>query len=162
MMNNEESPRNPPFQQGRRPPAAGRNYESRENRGFSNENRYGQNSGSGYNKGYNSGYSNNSGSFGAGQRPHHNKVDRFKRDPVNYSEKLTRQNDLIIKLLKEIRDRLPAPAYTPSPEPELEAAVNHDNSDHEDNGQIEQPGQITDSNEQPQNADPMDDSPGNG
>lgn len=35
--------------------------------------------------------------------------DRFKRETINQSDKLVKQNDAIIKLLKEIRDRLPEP-----------------------------------------------------
>lgn len=38
--------------------------------------------------------------------------DRFKRDNYNYNERLIKQNDIIIRLLKEIRDRLPAPAQS--------------------------------------------------
>ncbi len=34
--------------------------------------------------------------------------DRYKRESINYSEKVVRQNDIIIRLLKEIRDRLPS------------------------------------------------------
>ena len=52
------------------------------------------------------------------------RVDRFRRDPVNYSEKITKQNDLIIRLLKEIRDRLPAPAGGLPEESEIEVREN--------------------------------------
>src|SRR5690554_6357707 len=35
--------------------------------------------------------------------------DRFKQSGNNVNEKLIKQNELIIKLLREIRDRLPEP-----------------------------------------------------
>ena len=39
----------------------------------------------------------------------HRRSDHFRKDaPGNTNERLIRQNDIIIKLLKEIRDRLPA------------------------------------------------------
>jgi hypothetical protein len=43
-----------------------------------------------------------------GQMPRR-RADRFKREVINGSDRQLRQNDIIIKLLKEIRDRLPAP-----------------------------------------------------
>ena len=33
--------------------------------------------------------------------------DRYRRESLNSSDRLVKQNDIIIKLLKEIRDRLP-------------------------------------------------------
>jgi hypothetical protein len=115
-MNNEDAPRGAPYQ-GRRPyPSKFQDNRagSGENRYNQGENRYGQNSNYssfGYNKGTNPSYS-------AGQQHAHKKIDRFHREPVNYSEKLVKQNDLIIKLLKEIRDRLPAPPVSETPEAE--------------------------------------------
>jgi hypothetical protein len=113
-MNNEDAPRGAPYQ-GRRPyPSKFQDNRtgSSENRFGQGENRYGQNSNYssyGYNKGSNPSYS-------AGQQHPHKKIDRFHREPVNYSEKLVKQNDLIIKLLKEIRDRLPPSAVSETPE----------------------------------------------
>jgi hypothetical protein len=123
MMNNEDASRGTPYQQGRRPyPSKYQDnrygYGSNENRYNAGENRYSSNSNYntyGYNKNSNTGYS-------AGQHQH-KKIDRFRRDPVNYTEKLMRQNDLIIKLLKEIRDRLPPPAILPGIEDENEETV---------------------------------------
>lgn len=170
MMNNEEAPRNTPYQ-GRKP--MGKSYENRENRGYSGEKRYGQSSGStGYNSGYNNS-SSGSGSYSPGQHPHRGggggsssggRVEqRFRRDPVNYSEKLTRQNDLIIKLLKEIRDRLPAPAFTPAPEPELEATSNRsEGAEHEESGHTEQPAPAAAMNQQSEDIESSEDSRGNG
>lgn len=43
------------------------------------------------------------------QQPIRRRSDRFKKDYPNNNEKLLRQNDIIIRLLKEIRDRLPEP-----------------------------------------------------
>lgn len=46
-----------------------------------------------------------------GNQPMHprRRVDRFRREPLNTAERTVRQNDIIIRLLKEIRDRLPEP-----------------------------------------------------
>ncbi|MBN1131358.1 MAG: hypothetical protein JXA71_20395 [Chitinispirillaceae bacterium] len=89
MMNNDDFNRAPQMQQGRKP--------------FT-PNRYG-NSGGGYN--YNN-YSNQNSGFSGPQHPRR-RADRFKRESLNVNDKIARQNDVIIKLLKEIRDRLPPP-----------------------------------------------------
>ncbi len=44
------------------------------------------------------------------QQNQRRRTDRFKRDNYNHNDRLAKQNDIIIRLLKEIRDRLPAPA----------------------------------------------------
>jgi|WetSurMetagenome_2_1015567.scaffolds.fasta_scaffold00017_55 hypothetical protein len=46
--------------------------------------------------------------FVGGQHPRR-RNENFKRGSLNVSEKLVKQNDMIIRLLKEIRDRLPPP-----------------------------------------------------
>ena len=46
--------------------------------------------------------------FNGGQNPRR-RNDRFKRESLNMSDRTVKQNDLIIRLLKEIRDRLPPP-----------------------------------------------------
>jgi hypothetical protein len=46
--------------------------------------------------------------FNGGQHPRR-RNDRFKRESLNMSDRTVKQNDLIIRLLKEIRDRLPPP-----------------------------------------------------
>ena len=55
---------------------------------------------------YNNSHSNHSGYNGQQQQPKR-RVDRFKRESINFNDKVMRQNDMIISLLKEIRDRLP-------------------------------------------------------
>jgi hypothetical protein len=57
-----------------------------------------------YNYGHQGGYN------GMQQHPRR-RADRFKRESINQSDRLVKQNDLIIRLLKEIRDRLPPPPY---------------------------------------------------
>jgi hypothetical protein len=78
-------------------------------------------------------YNYNSGNGYSGQQQHpRRRVDRFKRETINYSERIMHQNDLIIKLLKEIRDRLPAPAVS--------APVDTGDADQRrQNGRIEEP-----------------------
>jgi hypothetical protein len=96
MMNSDETPRGMPYQQGRKPIPS--KYQ---------DNRYSPSSNYNYN-------SNNS--FPSSQHPRR-RFDRFKRDPTgnsNNNDRLMRQNDLIIRLLKEIRDRLPPPAVSAS------------------------------------------------
>jgi hypothetical protein len=91
MMNNDDVPRNMPFQLGRKPLQP--NTRSSPSPSYN------------YNYNTNSGYSS--------QQHMRRKIDRFKRDTGNGTgngnERLMRQNDLIIRLLKEIRDRLPPP-----------------------------------------------------
>jgi hypothetical protein len=55
-------------------------------------------------------YSPGTGITGGQQHPRH-RNDRFKREPPNMSDRIVKQNDIIIRLLKEIRDRLPGPVY---------------------------------------------------
>jgi len=93
MMNNDDVPRSIPYQQVRKP--------SQPSTRSSPSPSYN------YNYNANSGYSS--------QQHMRRKIDRFKRDTGNGNgngngnERLMRQNDLIIRLLKEIRDRLPPP-----------------------------------------------------
>jgi hypothetical protein len=58
-----------------------------------------------YNYGHQGGYN------GSMQQHPRRRADRFKRESINQSDRLVKQNDLIIRLLKEIRDRLPPPQY---------------------------------------------------
>jgi hypothetical protein len=59
-----------------------------------------------------SGYNNNNQQGGVRRRP----MDRMRRDNYpNVNERIIRQNDIIIRLLKEIRDRLPATVYNSAP-----------------------------------------------
>jgi len=58
--------------------------------------------------GYNYNYNQNQGGFNGQQHPRR-RTDRFKRETLNSNDKIARQNDIIIRLLKEIRDRLPPP-----------------------------------------------------
>jgi hypothetical protein len=95
MLNNEEDPRGVPPQPGRRPAPP----RFQDNRFSSPSSTYNYNSNAGYNQ--------NNG-FGGQQHPRR-RIDRFKRETINYSDRIIRQNDSIIRLLKEIRDRLPAP-----------------------------------------------------
>jgi len=94
-MNSDETPRGMPYQQGRKPIPS--KYQ---------DSRYSPSSNYNYN-------SNNS--FPSSQHPRR-RFDRFKRDTTgnNNNDRLMRQNDLIIRLLKEIRDRLPPPAVPAS------------------------------------------------
>jgi hypothetical protein len=94
MMSNEEVPRGVPPQPGRRS-APTRFQDSRFNSPSST-----------YNFNTNAGYQGNG--FGGQQHPRR-RIDRFKRETINYNDRMIRQNDSIIRLLKEIRDRLPAP-----------------------------------------------------
>jgi hypothetical protein len=56
-------------------------------------------------------YSPATGLTGGQQNPRR-RNDRFKREPNNLNDRVIKQNDIIIRLLKEIRDRLPAPAVS--------------------------------------------------
>jgi hypothetical protein len=54
-------------------------------------------------------YSPGSGNYQSSRDQQHprRRTDRFKRETLNSNDRLTKQNDIIIRLLKEIRDRLP-------------------------------------------------------
>ncbi len=47
--------------------------------------------------------------FNGGQQHPRRRNDRFKRETLNLTDRVVKQNDVIIRLLKEIRDRLPPP-----------------------------------------------------
>jgi hypothetical protein len=160
MMNNEDAPRGTPYQQGRRPYPSkyqdNNRYGSNENRYNTGENRYGSNSNynaNGYNKSSNAGYN-------AGQHQH-KKIDRFRRDPVNYTEKLMKQNDLIIKLLKEIRDRLPAPAVLPGAEAESETSILNGRLEEAERTDLPQDEAVATACDEAVDHDMVDESPGN-
>ena len=59
----------------------------------------------------------NHGGYGnpnySNQHNQRRKPNQFKRDNHGAGDRLAKQNDVIIRLLKEIRDRLPAPAVIP-------------------------------------------------
>ncbi len=83
-----------------------------------NHNSYG--SGQSYNYGNQSYNGNSHYNNGNSYNNNHNnqmnqrrRPDRFKRDNYNNNDRLIKQNDIIIRLLKEIRDRLPAPVIEP-------------------------------------------------
>lgn len=70
---------------------------------------------------YNYSQSNHGRAQGEGNQQHpRRRNDRYRRESMNTSEKLVRQNESIIKLLREIRDRMPKPEETP---PNREGAV---------------------------------------
>jgi hypothetical protein len=67
-----------------------------------------------------------------------NNNDRFRREPTNSNERVIRQNDIIIRLLKEIRDRLPEPHFAPQtegdcPEPQCEMQPPSESWDKDEN-----------------------------
>jgi hypothetical protein len=55
------------------------------------------------------------GGYNGMQQHPRRRADRFKRESINLNDKVVKQNDLIIRLLKEIRDRLPPPVYQEHP-----------------------------------------------
>ncbi|MBN2036805.1 MAG: hypothetical protein JW768_08700 [Chitinispirillaceae bacterium] len=93
MMSNDDFNRGNQIQQGRKP------YQP---------NRY--NAGANYN--YTYGYNPNQ-NFNGQQHPRR-RADRYKRESLNFNDRLSKQNDMIIRLLKEIRDRLPPSPVDPS------------------------------------------------
>ncbi|MGB7569171.1 MAG: hypothetical protein WBM07_15025, partial [Chitinivibrionales bacterium] len=79
-------------------------------------------------------YSPQSGYNGGGQMHPRRRVDRFRREALNTSERTIKQNDIIIRLLKEIRDRLPGPPIIERKE-NFGAEEESENWDREDNAQ---------------------------
>ncbi len=71
--------------------------------------KYGDSSGN-YSPSTSYNYSPGSSNYPSSQHQSHprRRSDRFKRESLNQTDRLAKQNDVIIRLLKEIRDRLPA------------------------------------------------------
>jgi hypothetical protein len=85
---------------------------------------------SNFNYGYNDG---GRPQHGGDQQHPRRRVDRFRREQFNQSDRAVRQNDLIIRLLKEIRDRLPPPpnaptSYTPATDAEINSTAAPDSA----------------------------------
>ena len=57
------------------------------------------------------GHGSQSGNHNGNEQGHHprRRTDRFRRETFNIQDRVSKQNDIIIRLLKEIRDRLPPP-----------------------------------------------------
>lgn len=71
--------------------------------------KYGDNKGPNYSPSASYNYNNrNSGGYQQQQQVRR-RNDRYRRNVYNFNDKIVKQNDLIIRLLKEIRDRLPEP-----------------------------------------------------
>jgi hypothetical protein len=72
---------------------------------------YNYSSGNSYNSGNNSNYNGQHSQSHHQQRrrPDNNNTRSFKPHHNNNNDRIIKQNDIIIRLLKEIRDRLPAP-----------------------------------------------------
>ena len=101
-MNSDESSRNMHYSPNRKPipqkvysPSTNYNYNG-------NQSQHGNHGGHG-----NPNYGN--------QHPRR-KPNQFKRDGHGFNDRLFKQNDMIIRLLKEIRDRLPEPPVAPGDE----------------------------------------------
>ena len=96
---------------------AGNNYSGRKQA----VHKYGDNKGKNYSPSASYNYQNSQGrGQGQGYQQHpRRRIDRYKRENINFSDKLVKQNDIIIKLLKEIRDNL---VGTASPVGEVETA----------------------------------------
>ena len=93
----------------------GSNYSMRKNTGY----RYSDGKGKSYSPSVSFNYQNGQGrghDQGYQQHPRRH-IDRYKRETINYSENLIKQNDIIIRLLREIRDSLTG---TPQSTPEIE------------------------------------------
>jgi hypothetical protein len=121
-MNNDDSQRMNMQNPGMRKPMAGK-YPSK-SPNYSPSTSFNYSPQSGYNG-------------GSGQMHPRRRIDRFRRETLNTSERTIKQNDMIIRLLKEIRDRLPEP-------PAMERKENigmedaGETEDREDNTQTQQ------------------------
>ena len=132
-MNSDDVPRGLPYQQGRK--SIPSKYQ---------DNRYSPSANYNYNS---------NGGFPPQQQYQRRRIDnRFKKDNVNYNERIMRQNDLIIRLLKEIRDRLPSPPV-PAPAEGIDVDIARTG------GQLEEAERIdVQRTEQPESATPEGDS----
>ena len=80
----------------------GNNYSARKE----TVHKYTDNKGKNYSPSASFNYQNNRGQGQGYQQNPRRRIDRFKRESINVNDKLIKQNDIIIKLLKEIRDSL--------------------------------------------------------
>lgn len=90
----------------------GKSYSGRKQSGH----KYDDNKGSRYSPSTSYNYNQNGHMRGQGQSYQQHprrRIDRYKRESIGSSDRLVKQNDIIIKLLKEIRDRLPKPVQIP-------------------------------------------------
>jgi len=98
-MNSDDSSRNMNYSHNRKPNSPNKSH------GYSPSSNYNYN----YN-GNQSSHSNHGNSNYNNQQHHQRrKPNQYKRDNHGASDRLAKQNDIIIRLLKEIRDRLPPP-----------------------------------------------------
>jgi hypothetical protein len=73
---------------------------------------------------YNFNTRNAGGSYNSPQQNMRKRVNKFQQRPnPNSSDRIAKQNDIIIRLLKEIRDRLPPPPESAEPLPPESAAT---------------------------------------
>ena len=98
--------------------SAGQNFGSNKNANYSPSTSYN----------YNNQGSSTTRDRGGYQNNLRKKNDRFTKNTPNSNDKLLKQNDIIIKLLREIRDRLPALKQTSSPVENREKNKNFKNS----------------------------------
>ena len=96
---------------------AGSNYSGRK----PSVHKYGDNKGKNYSPSASYNYQNSQGrGQGQGYQQHpRRRIDRYKRENMNFSDKLVKQNDIIIRLLKDIRDSLAGTIPTPVEAPEV-------------------------------------------
>lgn len=95
--------------------STGNNYSGRK----PSVHKYGDNKGRNYSPSASYNYQNTQGRGQGYQQHPRRRIDRFKRENMNFSDKLVKQNDIIIRLLKEIRDSL---AGTPQPATKIEGS----------------------------------------
>jgi hypothetical protein len=111
-MSSDDSFRNPQYSGNRKPnnksqvysPSANYNYNGNQTQLGNHNSGHGSHSGHG-----NSNYSNQ-------QQPRRKNTNYKSRDNHGMNDRLIKQNDIIIRLLKEIRDRLPANGTAPASE----------------------------------------------
>jgi len=82
-------------------------YEDQQRLNNGNRKPMGQRYGDGGNYSPSSNYHYNSGQNSFQHQHPRRRSDRFRRESLNNADRLIKQNDIIIRLLKEIRDRLP-------------------------------------------------------
>ncbi len=92
----------------------GSNYSGRKQ----SEPKYTDNKGNNYSPSASYNYKQNGRGQGQNYQQHpRRRIDRYKRESINTTDRVIKQNDIIIKLLKEIRDNLAGP-QRPVKEPE--------------------------------------------
>lgn len=110
-MSSDDSFRNPQYSGNRKTNSKAQGYSPSTNYNYGNQNQHGSHNNS---HGNHTGH----GNYGTQQQQRRKNTNFKQRDNHGVNDRIIKQNDIIIRLLKEIRDRLPANGTAPTSDKE--------------------------------------------